>query len=501
MKLALLSLILAVFFDYLFYSKPFGISYPIYVLSFLALFYWSCSNRIAIRNPFGWFILIPAILLSSAFFIHSNPVLHFINIFMVPVLITWYTLLVSGCSLSLAYPDMIKIIALKMVSAPLANTFEPYKIILQSLKKNKTDSSNQTKKKIMLGLVISVPMLSIVVFLLSSADMVFSYYLSNIFIVIPDINFPSLVSQIMLIAAVFSYTFGFLWSFNNERPIKPSGPPCKNLHPVTLITVLVMLNIVYALFSLIQFSYLYGGQENSLPANFSYAEYARKGFFELVTVTIINFSIFLAAIRHTGYVSKPTENLLKVFLSLLIMFTLNMLFSAHFKMSLYEEAYGLTYLRVFVHAFILLLFLLLIVGLIKTWYNKIPMAKIYIVATITVYTALNYVNVDKLIAKSNIQLFHKTGHIDINYLANLSYDAVPLLTVFLKQYPSTSEESSEQVYNSLNYRKKELKQHSQYWQSFNYSKLKARKSLDSMERNSEFRIQTSGLLKSSHQGE
>ena len=476
--LALLSFILAVFFNYLFYSKPPGISYFVYTVSFLTLFYWYRNFNLDFKTPFGWYMVIPALLLSSAFFIHSNPVLTLINFFAIPVLITWHTLLVAGCSLASAYPSLIGIIARKMTTATLTNFCEPYKILISYLKKNNSNSSRENNKKILIGLLVSAPILIIVVPLLSSADMVFSYYLSNFSKITEYINFSSAILQLILILTVFLYTFGFLWSFNIKRSINPSSPR-ENFDPVIFITVLVMLNIVYTLFSLIQFSYLYGGQNNSLPASFTYAQYARKGFFELVAVTIINLSIFLAGIRHTRYAGKTTDNLMKVFLSLLIMFTINMLFSAHFKMSLYEDVYGLTYLRVFVHAFILLLFLLLAVGLVKIWRRDTPLVKLFIAITITFYTAFNFINVDRLIVKSNIQLYQKTGHIDIDYLSDLSYDAIPELTEFLRQNPEITEKSSGPVNNNLTLKYNELQKQSRHWQSFNYSKLKARQALES----------------------
>lgn len=475
--LAVLSLILAVFFNYLFYSKQIGISYFVYTVSFLALFYWYRNFDLDFKTPFGWYMVIPALLLSSAFFIHSNPVLTIINLFAIPVLITWHTLLVTGCSLASAYPSLIGIIIRKMIIA-LTNFCEPYKMLIKCFKKSKSDSRRETNKKIFIGLLVSTPILIIVVSLLSSADMVFSYYLSNISKITDHINLSRAISRLILILIVFSYTFGFLWSFNLKRSIDPSSPR-ENFDPVIFITVLVVLNIVYTLFSLIQFSYLYGGQDNSLPASFTYAQYARKGFFELVAVTIINLSIFLAGIRHTRYDNKTTDTLMKVFLSLLIMFTINMLFSAHFKMSLYEDAYGLTYLRVFVHAFILLLFLLLAVGLIKIWRRDIPLVKLYIAIAVTFYTALNFINVDRLIIKSNIQLYQKTGHIDMDYLSGLSYDAVPELTQFLRQNPGLSDTGYEPVDDTLARKYHELQKQSLHWQSFNYSKLKARQGLES----------------------
>jgi|GEM_PF-3728356 len=43
---------------------------------------------------------------------------------------------------------------------------------------------------------------------------------------------------------------------------------------------------------------------------------------------------------------------------------------------------------------------------------KIPLIKSYIVVTLAFYTALNFINVDKIIAHNNINMYFKTGKLD-----------------------------------------------------------------------------------------
>jgi len=100
-----------------------------------------------------------------------------------------------------------------------------------------------------------------------------------------------------------------------------------------------------------------------LPSDFTYAEYARRGFFELIAVTLINFSILLSCIGFARKGSKLIDRAVRILYSLLVACTLVMLFSAHFRMSLYEEAYGYTYLRMLTHAFMVFLFVLFLIAL------------------------------------------------------------------------------------------------------------------------------------------
>ena len=134
-----------------------------------------------------------------------------------------------------------------------------------------------------------------------------------------------------------------------------------------VVTVLVMVNAVYILFCGIQFTYLFGGEEviRSIP-NYTYAEYARRGFSELIVVTVINLSILLKGLRVTKNDGK-LDRLVLVLRCLLVLCTVIMLYSAHLRLKLYEEAYGYTYARIFAHTFIALLFVLFMLTLYKFW--------------------------------------------------------------------------------------------------------------------------------------
>lgn len=211
----------------------------------------------------------------------------------------------------------------------------------------------------------------------------------------------------------------------------------------------------------------------TLPAGFTYAEYARRGFFELAAVTFINFVIVLFCIKYMKRENKKLITVSNILFTILILFTLNMLYSANFKLSLYESSYGYTYLRVFVHLFMLLLFILCLIALIGIWYRKVSIVKCILVATVIMYTIINYINIDAFIAKKNIERYHDTGKIDISYLTSLSYEAVPYL-IELRKVNDT--EIREAINEELKNRRIELNK-LKHWSEFNFSRNKADKLL------------------------
>lgn len=110
-----------------------------------------------------------------------------------------------------------------------------------------------------------------------------------------------------------------------------------------------------------------------------------------------------------------------------------MLYSAYMRLILYEEAYGYTYIRFLVHAFMIFLAILLIIAALRIRTPMIPLTKIYIVIGLAAYVFINYVGMDRIIAEKNIERFKANGEIDFVYLSQLSADAIPTLAKFAEQ--------------------------------------------------------------------
>lgn len=110
---------------------------------------------------------------------------------------------------------------------------------------------------------------------------------------------------------------------------------------ITVNTVLTVLNIVYLLFSIIQFTYLF--MQIGAKENLDYAIYARRGFFQLMIVTIINFVIILLTNANKRETTKFVSIYTKIMNLFLIIFTGIMICSSFLRMYLYEQEYGYTF--------------------------------------------------------------------------------------------------------------------------------------------------------------
>jgi hypothetical protein len=474
--LLLYGLIIGGSFDIFFYNKTLGISYLIFIVLILVVLLVSFWGSLKKLNNLAWLFTVPILLISSTFFIYSNQVLKILNYLIVPILIIMLSSLVANLNKS-DWSDIrfIGDIA-KRIFVPFGFIHRPFLTLSKMADRGGKDSKSRVLLKVILGILISIPILAIILWLLSSADIVFK----NIFINIPLLK---IFKHFLIIILVSVYGICFLWAllkaFDERKESTYNKIEWKLfLDPVVLLTILILINAIYTVFSFIQFTYLFGGSSFILPSHFTYAEYARRGFVELIIVTIINFGILIFGITFVKKDSKRIFVALRAFLTFLVIFTFILLISAFYRMLVYEQAYGFTYLRIFVQAFMIMLFFLFVINIIYIWYQKLPIIKSYFIISLAVYIIMNFANVDIIIAKNNINRYFETGQIDMVYLKGLSYDAVPeMQRLFMSVEVSPDSKEKQMAKEILEYfkeRKVDLK-NQKSWQSYNISKDKAEK--------------------------
>ena len=158
-------------------------------------------------------------------------------------------------------------------------------------------------------------------------------------------------------------------------------------------TVIGLLLLAYALFTYVQFGYLFGGV---LPVDLTYSEYAREGFGQFLAVTIINFVVLGISLTK----SEPMRAI-RVFQTLLLAASLIVLASACWRMLLYVGAYGLTIRRV-MSLWLMAYFVFLTgVGVVRIYRERTPFLRIGAFALIYWYAAFLCVNWNTLMCAYN----------------------------------------------------------------------------------------------------
>ena len=486
-KLMFYSLVLGILHTFLFFHKDLGVSYFIF-MSFLlgSLVYWFHQGGELTRSR-AWFFSIPIILLSARFLISSSMRLIVMNQLVIIVLFIGMSMLLKNPNkMQWGRIEFLKDIVL-MMALPIQYCKKPYQWIYHKMNIKKDARWIKGAYKVLLGIFISAPLLLIIIGLLSSADMVFN----NLLLSIPekilsnlqDSTLTSMMGKIFTVLIVGTYAFGYAWNLNEQEIHDDEQQTEQNLlkaqlDQTILITMLTMINIVYIVFSYIQFSYLFGKNMGGLPVGITYSEYARRGFFELLFVTAINFGIILLTLFFAQQQSKRFNPILKSLLYMIGIATYIMIYSSYYRMGLYQQNYGYTYLRMLVYFFLFLETFLLAATLLFIIRPKFQLGKVYVIMFLIFYVGFNYLNIDRFIAKKNIDLYFQTNKIDLYYIQVLSYDVVPeMMRLLDAKDPAVVKETK----NYLLQHKETLEQNKP-WQSFNYSEYRAKKLVKSIEK-------------------
>jgi hypothetical protein len=184
-----------------------------------------------------------------------------------------------------------------------------------------------------------------------------------------------------------------------------------------------LVDLLFATFAIVQFTVLFGGHEHVLdPEGPTYAQYARGGFLELATVTVLTLAVVAVVLSRVAPADGPLARLL---VGLLCGLTLVIVGSALWRMRLYVEAFGFTRSRLLATAFIVWLGLILLL-LLAVWRRAI-LARLTLAAGALVLLGLAILNPDRVVAQTVIGRWEKDAHLDAPYLASLSLDALPAL--------------------------------------------------------------------------
>lgn len=427
----------------LFFAQDLGMSVPLFTVAIMGLIIYSLTIKNKVKNSKAFLLSIPITLISLTYGIFNNLFFNIMNFFVLIALTS--TMVIWAIYGEFNFGNIITR-SFMLMFKPIICIPEAMKLIFlnKSNKKNNKEIKEkvvETKvfKQIVLGLIISIPLLIVILGLLISADTIFAQILGPIrelllnifkFKFWISIYFRAVVATIVAIY-IMAFICNILKANTDETKVtNNSGIKFQN---ITVNTVLTVLNIVYLLFCIVQFIHLF--MQIGVGGEFDFANYARRGFFQLMIVTIINFIIVLITNANKKETTKFTKNYTKVMNLFLIIFTIVMIISSYIRMYLYEQEFGYTFLRLMVFFTLVTELILSIPTVIYIFNKKFKLLKSYIIIFSIMYVVVNFANVDKTIAKRNVDKYikdsklnielKKDAEVDFAYLKRLSIDSIP----------------------------------------------------------------------------
>ncbi len=275
-------------------------------------------------------------------------------------------------------------------------------------------------------------LLGLIVFglLFASADALFAEWADA---VVPDLRVDTFVARFFITVAVGGVTLAAAYLALNPPAIPMAGGgrrPVQSryewLAPVALV------DLVFLVFLVAQAAVFFGGHDYlRRTTGLTYAEYVHQGFGQLIVATALTLLVVWAA-SHKASVETPADRLwLRAALGLLCVLALVVVASALYRMNLYQEAYGLSQLRLLVDFFEAWLGLVVVgviiagISLRGRWLPR--MALLSAAGMLLVLAAINP---DAWIARHNLDRYEETGKIDWAYVGDLSSDAVPTIATY-----------------------------------------------------------------------
>ncbi len=416
----LLSILYSIFFCFCFFKNAKGITSPIFwVVSIIYFLYYFKKNDLKISKKETCFYSLSIFLLALSNFLTASSLMVFYNGVAILLLLSCFLIKPFYDTRKWDFTKYLSSVLLIIVRS-LGKIGAPF-ISLNHYIKSKAGEKSKVIYSILLGLVISIPLLLIVGGLLLSADAVFKHVTESILDGLYDfINIPN------YILTAFLFVCGLLLSFCSlaelsTRKLNPEMKDKKTMDPVIAITFTSIITIVYLFFSFVQIFSLFLKQMD-LPENYTYAEYAREGFFQLLFVCLINLALVLFCKKH-----YKDNKILKAILSVICFCTYIMIASSTYRMILYIQAYYLTFTRLFVLLALFVITLCLTGILVSIYKEDIPLFSYMLVVVTVCFVLFSISKPDYWIAKYNIVQGGSEKGYDISYMFELSIDAAPAL--------------------------------------------------------------------------
>lgn len=267
----------------------------------------------------------------------------------------------------------------------------------------------------------------------------------NMFKFIDNIGFDTVVEHIVSAGfgiPVAMYVYGLLISSKDKKcENTPNAENCRvagekaKIAPVaTVLAAVIPISLIYVIFFISQWKYYVSGFVGALPSETSYAEYARRGFFQLTAVAFINFVIIALVgllMKRDGKAAKIVQKAVSVIFSLM---TLVLISTAAAKMIMYIDVYGLTPKRVYASWFICVLAVLFLLVIIKQFAQKLRLVTVSALVVTVMFAGLAFSNIDGIIARYNVERYMNgsLSEIDVVALIDCGDSAVPALADYVK---------------------------------------------------------------------
>ena len=352
---------------------------------------------------------------SLAFF-DSTPVSG-VMLMLIAFLFTVYCIEISGCFKNGV--NNFKML-LDTLLETCAQPFADLGLVARSAKNGAGASKNVLGA--LIGVIVAIPVLVVVIPLLCNSDAAFQNLFKNLLE-----NIGAYIGQIIFAVVITPFLFSYMFGKRNSSTLstRVDGKKARIFPISACISFLSVISVVYIVFIFSQLAYFFSAFKGILPDGYDLtaSEYARKGFYEMFAVCVIN--ILLVGLIFAFVKRKNT--VLKILCAFVSLFSVLLIVIAMQKMRLNVATYGLSRNRLFVCVFLIMALVVIAFLIAHIFMPKLKYMQAVIVACSVIFIAFSFCDVDACVARYNINAY-QNGQIetlDFDTLEDLSSSAIP----------------------------------------------------------------------------
>ena len=411
-----------------------------FAMSYVFIFVASTACLVPVKrhSVFGYICGALSLAFSAVFFLNYSGGVKFLSFVAILILYIFYIGSLSG---GLLYSLNTFKSAVNLFYIPLGLSFVGVSDVIRLLsrpKKSGEGTEEDTGRKkggfsiglMFLGLLIALPALTVIIALLCSADAAFAELYSRISKNVGEYIFCA------ILAVVFTpLVFGMILRLKKQGEEESTVNEGAGVINISLVLGFMgSIALVYLVYLFSQLAYVSGGFLGLLPENYSFADYARRGFFEMCALSVINLIIlgFCTMLCRKKDARSDVPVPVKLFSGFFCAFNLFIIASSMAKTVMYVNRYGLTRKRILIAVFMVMLGVAFVCIALRLIFRKFKYIAVIVVLCSLIGVVCSLADVDRIIAEYNIEAYEsgRLDKLDIDAIGELSDGAVPALYKF-----------------------------------------------------------------------
>jgi hypothetical protein len=483
-RLLIVALILGWVFDFLFWEKPLGVNFPIFCTLCLVGGFFVLRAMDLHPERKSLYLLIPFAFFAVITFVRQEPLISF--------LAYTFTLFSLGV-LAVNY------LAGNWIQYNLLEYFKRFFRLLGGIfilplgfireVREEQREQGETKRTISIvpvlrGLLIAIPIVIFLAALLASADVIFAQKLDEF---IDKFDTGEILEDFgrLILILIYAYLIvgTYLFTASHSKYDVEDKPKYKQILSMTETSiVLTSVAILFGSFVGVQFRYFFGGEVNIGVEGYTFSQYARRGFGELITVAVISLLIVLGLNALTKRDRKRQSQLFSGLSIVIVAEVIVILVSSFQRTTLANQWHGYSRLRLYPQIFLIWLGVLFVaIVVLEIFRQEGYFTFAAVIASMGFAVSLSLFNVDATIVKHNVFRATQGKHFNVTHLAMLSTDAVPALVEEFQDETIPTEIHEGIGAALLCHYLDSPDGLPEHWQSFNVSRWNSYEALDEVE--------------------